>query len=118
MKKKFRLKKNEQIREIIKSKLFLSNKTYKVVIQKNTLNHLRVCISVSKKIGNAVTRNKIRRQVRAMINIYNNYQKTFDIVIIIKYDYLNNIYLKNQKILFTALDKLLLEGESKKWINT
>lgn len=109
MKVKNRLKKNEEIEQVIKSNQVILNKNYKIIAKKNDLNRLRICISVSKKIGDAVTRVKIRRQIRAMINIYNHYDISYDVVIIIRYGYLKHIYSENQSILFDSLDKLLIK---------
>ena len=71
MKKKYRIKKNEEFQAIIKKKKSIANQKY-VIYYRNNNEHLKVGISVSKKLGNAVVRNKIKRQMRMMV------QQVFD----------------------------------------
>ena len=66
MKKEYRIKKNEDFQEIIKNRNSIANKKYVIYYKKNNL-HLRVGISVSKKLGHAVIRNRTKRQVRMMV---------------------------------------------------
>ena len=53
----------------------------------NTLGYTRFGISVPKKIGNAVVRNRIKRQVRAAIGLSTNFKKSIDFVIIVRRTY-------------------------------
>lgn len=53
----------------------------------NELGYSRFGISVPKKIGNAVTRNKIKRQVRSAIGQSTNFEKSIDIVFIVRKNY-------------------------------
>ena len=53
----------------------------------NTLGYTRFGISVPKKIGNAVVRNRIKRQVRAAIGLSTNFEKSVDFVIIVRRTY-------------------------------
>ena len=53
----------------------------------NDLGYSRFGISVPKKIGNAVTRNKIKRQVRSAIGQSTNFEKSVDIVFIVRKNY-------------------------------
>ena len=58
------------------------------------LGHARVGISVSKKIGNAVIRNKIKRQIRMMfIENFDNETYEKDVIVIVRKNYLQNSYL-------------------------
>ena len=73
----------------------------------NDKNVCRIGISVSKKIGNAVTRNRVKRQTRAMCDSLVEYTShTFDIVIIIKADFLDNSFDDNKNILNILLSKI------------
>ena len=53
----------------------------------NDLGYSRFGISVPKKIGNAVTRNKIKRQVRSAIGQSTNFEESVDIVFIVRKNY-------------------------------
>lgn len=84
MKKEYRIKKTQDIEKIIKNKKYQAS-PYFVIYKLNNpeTSHYRYAISVSKKLGNAVTRNKIKRQIRASIrelNVVENQQIDFFIV--------------------------------------
>ena len=58
MKKKYSLKRNEEIAQIVHKHRLKSDDCFTIYYQNNENNqHSRVCISVSKKNGNAVIRN-------------------------------------------------------------
>ena len=64
----------------------------------------RIGISVSKKLGDAVTRNKIKRQIRMMLSeMYNFDQGVSDVIIIARNKYLEKSYEDNK----TELEKLI-----------
>ena len=67
MKKEYRIKKNEEFQKIIRQKKSIVHSKFVIYFRKND-EHLRIGISVSKKLGNAVVRNKIKRQIRMMIS--------------------------------------------------
>ena len=54
---------------------------------KNELGYSRFGISVPKKTGNAVVRNRIKRQVRAAIGLSTNFDEPIDIIIIVRKSY-------------------------------
>lgn len=85
MKKKYIIKKNHYIQKIISEKKTISNRYFIVYIKENNLEHFRIAISISKKVGKAVIRNKIKRQIKAII--YQKYReiiKNYDILLIVK----------------------------------
>ena len=53
----------------------------------NNLGYSRFGISVPKKTGNAVVRNRVKRQVRAAIGESTNFEESIDIVIIVRKNY-------------------------------
>lgn len=109
MKKGLRIKKNEEFSEIISNNKHFSNSCYKIYRAKAKEDHSRIGISVSKKIGNAVVRNKIKRQIRMMlIDIYDFESAKFDLVIIIRNNYLNKAYKECKADLETLLKKVII----------
>ena len=84
---KNRIKKHSEFQEVIASgKLERGNTLYMYYIS-NTLGYTRFGISVPKKSGNAVIRNRIKRQVRAMCAQLTDYKKSVDVVFIIRKAY-------------------------------
>ena len=55
MKKINRLLKNMDFKAVLDNKKSIANKEFIIYIKNNTLNHVRVGISVSSKIGNSVS---------------------------------------------------------------
>lgn len=105
MKKEFRIKKNEDFQSIIKNRQSVVNQKFVVYYRKNE-EHLRVGISVSKKLGNAVVRNKIKRQVRMMVQEVFDKEKKMDYIIIVRNKYLSNSYEINKKNLEYLYNKI------------
>lgn len=65
MKKKFRIKDNEEFQHIFKRGSSFANRQLVIYYTKDMKqDHFRVGFSVGKKIGNAVTRNRIKRYLR------------------------------------------------------
>lgn len=65
MKKEFRIKKNKEFQEVFKKGKSYANRQFVVyVLPKKDQVHFRIGLSVSKKIGNAVKRNEIKRYIR------------------------------------------------------
>ena len=85
MKKEFRIKKNEDFSLAVKKGKRISNNDYTIYIIDNNLNHLRVGVSVSKKIGNAVIRSTTRRKMRVIVDTTLDFSKySKDIVVVAK----------------------------------
>lgn len=81
------LKKNREFQELINSKKqYVTH--FLILYYKPTDSKLRAGISVSKKFANAVGRNKQRRQTKAALDLINPWDKKFDVVIILRKDYL------------------------------
>lgn len=80
---------------------------YLVTVKTNKEGHARIGISVSKKVGKAVVRVRVRRQIRAMIARFDVFSKHIDVVIIPKPSFLQNSFEQNLSNLKEALNKLL-----------
>jgi len=115
MNKKLRVKKNQDFQTIIEHKKYVTSKEFVIYYKQNQLEHMRVGLSVSKKLGNAVTRNKIKRQVREMMKEMFIYNLSFDIIIIVRKYYLYHDFSQNKKILHNLLQKIdfNVKGDSK-----
>lgn len=105
MNKKYIIKKNEEIQEIIKVGNKLINKYFVIYNKDNNLKFNRFCVSVSKKRGNAVCRNKIRRQIKDIL-MKNTIKDSKDYVIIIRSELIKLSYIEKKEALLN-----LLKGE-------
>lgn len=105
MKKINILKENRDFKRIIHSKKPFKYKGF-IVYKEESEDNYKFGISVSKKLGNAVTRNKIKRQIREIIS-KNNYEKKFNCIIIVRKSYLENNFnqnLEDLNFIFTKLN--------------
>ena len=77
------LKNSESFLEIISKgqKFTISGLTF-YFLKKNDLNESKVGISIKKKTGNAVYRNKLKRQIKNLLRLNQEEIKSFDIVVI------------------------------------
>ena len=89
MKKEFRVKRNEDFSKIIARKKSFANSCFIIYKDENQMGHGRVGISVSKKLGNAVTRNKIKRQLRMMIQECFHFDEEVDYIVIVRKRFLD-----------------------------
>ncbi len=105
------LSKNEEFQEILKGKKN-SNKYFTIFFKKlsnKNNNKLNISFVTKKKIGNAVNRNKIKRQLR---NITNEALKKISIkfdysyLVVAKNSILKNEYSDIKKIMFAEFNKI------------
>ena len=102
-----RIKDNQEFVFTVRKGKVLKHNPFIIHYINNDVNVCRIGISVSKKTGNAVKRNRIKRQTRAMCDSLVNYTShTFDVVIIIKPDFLNNSFDDNKNNLNIVLSKI------------
>ena len=103
-----RIKANDDFALAIKNGKSLRSNSYFIHYRKNDYSYCRIGISVSKKIGNAVTRNRIKRQVRAMCDALIDYiSSSLDIVIIIKNGFLEKDFHENKEMLQNLISKVI-----------
>ena len=92
-----RIKKNEDFGLAINNGNSTRLPSYVVFKRKTNLGYTRVGLSVSKKLGGAVIRNRIKRQVRAICQETIDFDKqSLDIVIIVKQPFLNKTFDDNK----------------------
>jgi ribonuclease P protein component len=79
------VKSKTEFNNIIKTGKYKSNRLFTIYIKKGEYNYPRFGLAISKKVGNAVTRNKLKRQTRVIIdNLKSNFPKSYDYIIMIK----------------------------------
>lgn len=83
--KEYHIKKNEEIEKIIKHKHSVGNKYFAIYTNKNDgTSHYRFALSIGKKYGIAVERNKMKRRIREIIKNNSNLINNLDYVFVIK----------------------------------
>ena len=109
MKKKFIVKYARDFENIIKTGNCKKNRYFVIHYKKNNLPYDKFGISVSKKLGNAVFRNKYKRKIRTIVDNYKKeYLNNKDYIIILRKEALSrsfkdlnqeflNIMSKNKK---------------------
>lgn len=84
MKKAYRLKKNDEFQHVFKKgKSFANRQLVLYFLKKDDQDHFRFGLSVSKKVGNAVERNQIKRYLRqALLELEEQVKSDYDFIII------------------------------------
>ena len=102
-----RIKDKREFVSVVKKGKTLKETPYVIHYLKNELSVCRVGLSVSKRIGNAVIRNKVKRQTRAMCDSLIDYSShAFDVVIVVKAEFVNSDFESNKKSLNNLLSKI------------
>lgn len=111
MKKKNIIKSNLVFDRIIKNNKSYRYKDYIVYLEKTTDIDYHFGLSVGKKIGNAVIRNKVKRQLKDIID-KNNYEKGFNCIIIVRKGILNKSFQDMKIELNECFEKLKIIKEN------
>jgi len=114
MKKIYSLRQNNVFNDVLKkgkkqhSDYFLLSKSRK----NNNYGHIRVGISIPKKFGNAVFRNKQKRQIRNIIGSFLEDIKTqeIDFIILAKKPFFNLTFIEKQSILEKKVKDFIING--------
>jgi ribonuclease P protein component len=106
MKKINIIKKSDEFSSIIKKRNGVSNKYFILNIENNDSNIPKFGITFVKHIGNAVTRNKLKRRTKSIIdNNKNIYQDNKKYIIIIKKDAVDITYQEMEQQLISIFKK-------------
>jgi len=107
MKKVNRVRKNEEFQVLIKKGRKKTSASFVMYYAEKKQEQARIGISLSKKIGNAVVRNKIKRQVRMMCQDLISFETfPYDAILIVRHSYKNSSFADNKNI----LEKLFLKA--------
>lgn len=77
-----RLRKDADFKNVYKKGKSAANKTFVIYFAKNGLDCTRIGFSISKKVGNAVKRNRIRRLIKENLKDMDNLKQGYDIIFI------------------------------------
>ncbi len=108
MKKINTIKENKEYDRIIKTYRPYRTLIANIFFEEGNYDYYRFGISVSKKIGPAVVRNKLKRQIKTIID-KNIYQKKFNCIIILKKEILDKNYDEMEKTLNKAFESLKIK---------
>src|SRR5574344_1188807 len=106
MKKINRVKKYREFHEIFDKRVCKRSNLFTIYYRKNDYGFERYGLLVTKKNGIAVTRNKIKRQVRMMIDKVSDYSKPLDIIFVVSKRYDINHYTENEHALPPLLSRI------------
>ena len=108
MKKVNIIKKSSDFDRIINQNKPYRYKDYMIFLERIENNTHRFGLSVGKKVGNAVNRNKIKRRLKAIID-EKNYQNGFNCIIIVGKGINEKSFEEMKKNLNDALENLNIE---------
>ena len=106
MKRSHRLLKDADFQVVLAKKIYVKSPEFSIYGFKKPGGKTRIGISVSKKIGIAVVRNKIRRQIRMMLGKQTTLQDPIDYIVIVRDQFLKKTFLENQISLLSYVSLL------------
>ena len=111
MKKINIIKESRDFDRIIKNNKPYKYKDYIIFIEKGSSDIHKFGISVGKKVGNAVNRNKIKRRIKAIID-KKHYQNSFNCIIIVGRSINERSFSEMEENLIEAFKKLKIIKEN------
>lgn len=111
MKKINIVKSNEDFNRIIRSYKPYKYNDFLLYIEYNNENIYHFGFSVGKKIGNAVTRNRIKRQIKSILDKI-DFKKGFNCIIIVKKGVLSKSFEEMQNDLNKLIEKINIKKEN------
>lgn len=112
MRKAYRVKRDQDFRAIFGKGKNVANRRFVVYTLPKAQEHFRVGLSVSKKLGNAVIRNQIKRRIRHTLMDYQTHLAPCDFVVIARKGVEDLTYqeIKQNLLHILKLAKLYQEG--------
>lgn len=106
MKKINRVRKSQEFQKLIHTGKKTANAQFALYYLPKKEEMNRIGITLSKKIGNAVERNKLKRQVRMMCQDLIDFETcAYDAIIIVRFAYKNHDYQTNKNSLEKLFNK-------------
>lgn len=106
MKKANRICRSEEFLAIIQYRRFYVCPSFTLYVKPRQCDHMRIGLSVSKKLGKAHVRNLIKRQLRMMCQEVFDFTEAYDAIILVREGYLKENYGNNKKHLETLRKKV------------
>lgn len=111
MKKVNILKSTREFSRIIKNKSSFKYKDYIVYVERTNEPLYHFGFSIGKKVGNAVVRNKVKRQLKNILD-KKTYQIGFNCIIIVRKTVLDKTFEEMEKDVYQLLQKInIVKGE-------
>ena len=101
-----RIKKNVEFNKVIEEGQLIKSDSLALYFLENELGYTRIGISIPKKSGHAVVRNKMKRQIRAIIAKNVDLTKSIDIALIARKQYDVNQFIKTETDLVNLIKKV------------
>lgn len=110
MKKINIIKSNDEYNRIIKNCKSYKYNDFVIFLENNKDENYHFGFSVGKKIGNAVTRNKIKRQIKSILDkiVFKN---GFNCIIIVKKSIVDKSFVQKENDLNFLIDKIGIKKE-------
>lgn len=104
--KKYKIRKNSEFRAIYKKGKSFSDKLLVLYISRNNSDFNRIGVSVSKKVGNSVTRNRIKRLIKEVYRHNEmNIKKGYDLIFIARNSAKGKSYNEIERSMINLFDK-------------
>lgn len=112
MKKQYRVKKSDEIEKILKNRKSSGNKYFVIYKKQNyEASNFRYAISVGKKVGNAVVRNHVKRQIRAIVDSIMVPDLKMDVFVVARPGVCELSYTKMNQDIIYLFNKLNIENK-------
>lgn len=108
MKRELRVKKHQEFDRIVRGGKKIKSPHYSIYFEKAEpcQAYTRIGLAISKANGNAVTRVRQKRQVRAMLAKRGDYSLPLNLIIVIRPNFQERDYHENEAELLASLAKL------------